>query len=207
MKNIIFFAIVIFLFYRGITNFLEKKETGTPLEISFLNGNFGSFEDIVNPYVGTKILPKDQWRDILLGEWEYRYSEKPTSYYYFDGIFRGTVHFKEDSTFVRKFWFNGDIYDENDYNPSGKFFGEWRMMEDGNGWVEDIDPNRFSTNESDDTRDFNLLLYFSRKYGDKSEDDLWENEIIYFNENRIEIRVKYLGEKPIRTYRFTKIEQ
>lgn len=181
MKSGIYFILILFLFGSGAYNLI--KNDGKPTELPF------SLEDTSEP----KILPNDEWETVMLGEWDFRTTFRSR-------VFKGTVTYNPDNTFMRKVSFK-EGSGKSLVQAGGTLKGTWKVNPDRT-WVENADYcNIQPTNEYDVCG-----IFFDEPvtYGE-AESDTWLFELRYFNNSKIVFQAKSLADDDLRTYSFSRI--
>ena len=187
MRKLIYIAVVGFFFVIGFLN-LERNEW-YPAELPDLQ-------------IGEKILPKEEWKDILIGKWDYVHIYKDK---FIDATTKGTVLFNLDSTFTKTFSFIGTIH-KDEFDINGSLTGKWEIVEESECWMEEPDPDNVISSISDEYKYHKITLFTSFFKFCEQSSDLWKDKVIYFNHSRIEIRSEHLGEEPDRVYRLIRVD-
>lgn len=181
MRKIIYIGFVGFLFVMGFLN-LDGNDW-KPVELPEFTTSF--FE------TGERILPKEKWEENLTGTWEYTTQINQV-------LFKGTISYNPDKTFVRKGSYRWKTKDE-DIKSGGTVRGIWGAS-DNNTWFEKIEKCKFEPNQ-------NVCDYYTGTitYG-AVDSDIWDYKVIYFNASRIEIRAEHLAGDDYQVFKFTRAD-
>ncbi|GAB5552879.1 MAG: hypothetical protein Sapg2KO_24700 [Saprospiraceae bacterium] len=180
MRKFIYIAIILAFLAVGFTN-LESNEW-RPTELP-VRSNI------------EKVLPEEEWNNILIGEWDF-ITVFPTS-----EIYKGKVIYNRDSTFVRKVSYSKKT-ESGKLKAGGTVRGTWQVntaQDEGfSNWHES------SSNCNIQPVSYALCNGFKNVlYGNVSS-DIKDYEVLYFNHDRIEIICTSLATDEIITYRFTR---
>lgn len=181
MRTIIYFGVVGFFLVSAFLN-LDGNDW-QPVELPKVVTSL--FES------GEKILPSEEWEEILIGKWEFLTSSSSSKKY------EGTVIFNDDKSFVRKVSYS--IGTNPKRTAGGTIRGTWEVK--GDMWIEKVSecniiPEYLSVCEA-----FEPLTI----YGEK-ESDYFDYSISYFNQDRVVIVRRDLSDNDKVIFKFDRME-
>ena len=177
MRKVIYLVVILFCFGTGFMN-LDSNDW-KPVELpGYLSGDEGG-----------RVLPIENWEENLVGEWDF-YARIGTS------TWQGKAIYNADKAFVKKLSYTFEKGGD-EYKSGGTFRGTWSMENE-------------ILYEVKKTCNFSPAYEVCNSLGDtiaygKLDSDLWEYEVPYFNEEKIEIRGRHLSGTGEIIYRFTRI--
>lgn len=196
MRTVIYY-IIVFALFGGGWMLHSNKDSSKPYEIPYLSDqsvSLASFSFSSEPALNSGILPRDQWKAAMLGEWKIRYVYNGTKSI---DLIEGKVTFNDDDTFDRRLtykrYFNRTlgrvekINKDLKFQSGGRVIGRWSYLTEGDLWVEFIEDCKESVVHDRDSGK-SICDFFPKSeavnFG-RAELDFAELKLIEFNASRI----------------------